>query len=142
MPTRSQRLHELDNAVPADERWSPVTCIAKRRDHHLLLLAFARLFVRHAQGGVHLMHLTVAQEARKGWRVVLPKLDLEPVLRLLVALVGEVPHAAEHVVRYVEDHEFSHQMLRSTAQRSRDVLSYKRSSAREGLAPSIQMSIP
>ena len=73
---------------------------------------------------------------------MLPKLAFQPVLRLLVAFVGEVPHAAEHVVRHVQDHEFSHQMLRSVAQRSRDVISDKQSSAGEGSAPSIQMRVP
>src|SRR5690242_7209906 len=60
MPTRSQRLHELDDAVPAQERWQPITWGANWRDHHLLFLAFARLLVRQAEGCVHLAKFRVA----------------------------------------------------------------------------------
>src|ERR1051325_9898030 len=89
------------------------------------------------------MHFAVTEEAGKGRRVVLPKLDLQPALRLLITLVCEAPHSTEHVLRYVEDDEFWHDRLSLSGTRCEsDVTSDKRPGAGEGSGPSLQMRVP
>src|SRR5947199_10743086 len=89
------------------------------------------------------MHFAVAEEAGEGRRVVLPKLDLQPALRLLVTLVCEAPHAIEHIMRHVEDDEFWHgPVTGADRQCGSDVISNKRPGAGEGSASSRQMRVP
>jgi hypothetical protein len=45
VPSRPDRLHQFDDAVPADQHRQPVTGVAEWCNHHLLVLAFPRLFV-------------------------------------------------------------------------------------------------